>query len=74
MNGDKLSTLHYLFLLSQQHSMFWVATGLMPSNSKAAHRNDINQVASVSGAMAQSRLTSMPLNCSARASSKSRAS
>ena len=42
MNGDKLSTLHYLFLLSQQHSMSWVATGLMPSNSKAAHRNDIN--------------------------------
>ena len=30
LNGDKLSTLHYLFTLSQQHSMFWVGTGMMP--------------------------------------------
>ncbi|MCH8179372.1 MAG: flavodoxin family protein [Proteobacteria bacterium] len=52
MNGDKLSTLHYLFTLSQQHSMIWVGTGLMPSNSKAATRNDLNYVASFSGAMA----------------------
>ena len=60
MNGDKLSTLHYLFSLSQQHSMFWVGTGLMPSNSKAAQRNDINYVAAVSAAMAQSRSDSSP--------------
>ena len=46
MNGDKLSTLHYLFTLSQQHGMFWVGTGMMPSNSKAATRNDLNYVAS----------------------------
>ena len=59
-NGDKLSTLHYLFSLSQQHSMFWVGTGLMPSNSKAAQRNDINYVAAVSAAMAQSRSDSSP--------------
>lgn len=52
MNGDKLSTLHYLFTLSQQHSMVWVGTGLMPSNSKAATRNDLNYVASFAGAMA----------------------
>ena len=52
MNGDKLSTLHYFFTLSQQHGMVWVGTGLMPSNSKAATRNDINYVASFSGAMA----------------------
>jgi len=51
MNGDKLSTLHYLFTLSQQHGMLWVGTGLMPSNSKAATRNDINYVASFSGLM-----------------------
>ncbi len=51
MNGDKLSTLHYLFTLSQQHSMLWVGTGMMPSNSKAATRNDINFVASSSGLM-----------------------
>ncbi len=52
MNGDKLSTLHYLFTFSMQHSMIWVGTGLMPSNSKAATRNDVNYVASFSGAMA----------------------
>ena len=54
MNGDKLSTLHYMFTLSQQHSMIWVGTGLMPSNAKAANRNDVNYVGSFSGAMAQS--------------------
>jgi NAD(P)H dehydrogenase (quinone) len=54
MNGDKLSTLHYLFTLSQQHGMLWVGTGLMPSNSKAATRNDINYVASFSGLMTAS--------------------
>ena len=53
MNGDKLSTLHYLFTLAMQHSGIWVGTGLMPSNSKAAQRNDINFVGSSSGAMMQ---------------------
>jgi multimeric flavodoxin WrbA len=51
MNGDKHSTLHYLFTLSQQHSMLWVGTGLMPANSKAAKRDDINYVASFAGLM-----------------------
>ena len=60
MNGDKLSTLHYLFTLSMQHSGIWVGTGLMPSNSKAAQRNDINYVGSFSGAMAQSPSDSSP--------------
>jgi NAD(P)H dehydrogenase (quinone) len=54
MNGDKLSTLHYLFTLAMQHSGIWVGTGLMPSNSKAAQRNDVNYVGSFSGAMMQS--------------------
>jgi multimeric flavodoxin WrbA len=53
MNGDKLSTLHYLFTLAMQHGGLWVGTALMPSNSKAAQRNDVNYVASFSGAMAQ---------------------
>ncbi len=60
MNGDKLSTLHYLFTLSQQHSMIWVGTGLMPANSKAATRNDINYVGSFSGLMTQSPSDSSP--------------
>jgi NAD(P)H dehydrogenase (quinone) len=52
MNGDKFSTLHYLMTLAMQHSMLWVGTGLMPSNTKAATRNDINYVASFGGLMA----------------------
>jgi NAD(P)H dehydrogenase (quinone) len=54
MNGDKLSTLQYFFVLAMQHSMIWVGTGLMPSNAKSAQRNDINYLAAFSGAMAQS--------------------
>ncbi len=60
MNGDKLSTLHYLFTLAMQHSGVWVGTGLMPSNSKAATRNDINYVGSFAGAMAQSPSDASP--------------
>ncbi|MBK7049435.1 MAG: flavodoxin family protein [Rhodoferax sp.] len=54
MNGDKLSTLHYLFTLAMQHSGIWVGTGMKASNSKAAQRNDLNYVGSFAGAMAQS--------------------
>ena len=54
MNGDKLSTLHYMFTLAMQHSGIWVGTGIMPSNSKAAKRDDPNWLGSFSGAMAQS--------------------
>jgi len=60
MNGDKLSTLHYLFTLAMQHSGIWVGTGTMPSNTKAAQRNDINFVGSFSGAMAQSPSDASP--------------
>ena len=51
MNGDKHSTLHYLITLSQQHSMLWVGTGMMPANAKASTRNDINYLASSAGLM-----------------------
>jgi multimeric flavodoxin WrbA len=60
MNGDKLSTLHYLFTLSQQHSMLWVGSGMMPSNAKESTRNDLNYVGSFSGLM-----TATPSNASA---------
>jgi NAD(P)H dehydrogenase (quinone) len=60
MNGDKLSTLHYFFTLAMQHSAIWVGTGLMPSNSKAAQRNDVNFLASFAGLMAQSPSDSSP--------------
>ena len=51
MNGDKLSTLHYMFTLSQQHGMLWAGTGMLPSDKKSATRDDINYVASSSGLM-----------------------
>ena len=53
MNGDKHSTLHYFFTLAMQHSGVWIGTGLMPSNSKAAKRDDVNYVGSFAGAMMQ---------------------
>ena len=59
MNGDKLSTLHCMFTLSQQHSMLWAGTGLMPSNAKESTRNDLNCVGSHSGLM-----TTTPSNAS----------
>ena len=54
MDGDKLSTLHYLFTLAMQHGGVWVGLGVVPNNSKATQRNDPNNLGSYSGAMAQS--------------------
>ena len=34
--------------------MIWVSQGLMPSNTKAAQRDDVNYLVSYSGAIAQS--------------------
>ncbi len=64
MNGDKLSTLHYLFTLAMQHGGIWIGTGLMPSNAKAAQRDDVNFVGSFSGAMAQSPSDASPAEMS----------
>ena len=60
MNGDKHSTLHYMMTLAMQHGMLWVGTGMRPSNSKAATRNDINFLGSYAGAIAQSPSDSTP--------------
>ncbi len=54
LNGDKGSTLSYLVTLAMQHGGVWVGQGLMPSNTKAAQRNDVNFLGSYTGAMAQS--------------------
>ena len=37
-----------------------IGTGMLPSNTKAAQRNDVNYVGSFSGAMAQSPSDSSP--------------
>ena len=60
INGDKLSTLHYMFTLSMQQSMIWVGLGMQASNSKAAQRNDPNYLGSYVGAMAQSPSDASP--------------
>jgi NAD(P)H dehydrogenase (quinone) len=40
--------------------MVWVGTGMLPSNSKAATRNDVNYLGSSAGAMSQSPSDSSP--------------
>ncbi|MDA8256194.1 MAG: NAD(P)H-dependent oxidoreductase [Betaproteobacteria bacterium] len=60
MNGDKLSTLHYMITLAMQQGMVWVGTGMMPANTKAATRNDVNWLGSFAGAMAQSPSDASP--------------
>lgn len=52
LNGDKLSTLSYLFTLSQQHGMFWVGTGMHPASTKASTRDDVNALGGFSGLLA----------------------
>lgn len=54
VNGDKYSTISYMFTLAMQQSMIWVGTGLMPSNLKASTRNDVNWLGGYGGALAQS--------------------
>ncbi len=51
LNGDKFSTLQYLFTLSQQHGMFWVGIGMHAPNAKKATRDDINNVGGYAGLM-----------------------
>ena len=43
-----------------QNGMLWVATGMLPSNNKAATRNDINFLGSYAGAIAQSPSDARP--------------
>lgn len=60
LNGDKLATLNSIFTLAMQHAMIWVSQGLMPSNTKAATRHDINHLVSYSGAIAASPSDASP--------------
>src|SRR3954464_13660814 len=53
MSGDKFNVLTTLFTLAMQHSMVWVSQGLMPSNTRAAKRDDVNYIVSYGGVMAQ---------------------
>jgi multimeric flavodoxin WrbA len=50
--GDKASTMAYFTTLAMQHGGLWVGTGMMPANSKAATRNDVNWIGAAAGAFA----------------------
>ena len=60
MNGDKGATIQYMITLAMQHGMIWIGTGMLPSNKKAADRNDVNFIGGSSGALAQSPSDSSP--------------
>jgi NAD(P)H dehydrogenase (quinone) len=60
MNGDKFNTLAYFFTLAMQHGGLWVGNGMMPANSKAAKRDDVNWLGTFSGAVAQSPSDASP--------------
>ena len=60
VNGDKFSTITYLFTLSQQHSQIWIGTGLMPANTKAHGPADVNWTAGFAGALAVSPSDASP--------------
>ncbi|MCX8133086.1 MAG: flavodoxin family protein [Roseococcus sp.] len=60
MNGDKAVTLHYLLTLAMQHGMIWAGTAMMPANSKAARRDDVNWLGGFTGALAQSPADAAP--------------
>ena len=60
MNGDKFATVNMMMTLAMQHAGLWVGTGLMPSNKKAAQRNDVNYLGAYGGLMAQSPSDSSP--------------
>ncbi|MCE1182177.1 MAG: flavodoxin family protein [Rhodocyclales bacterium] len=53
MNGDKGATMIALQTLASQHGGIWVSLGLLPSNTKAATRQDINNMGGSVGLMVQ---------------------
>src|SRR3954470_19709949 len=59
-NGDKFSTLTYFFTLAMQHGGLWVGNGMMPANTKAAQRNDVNWIGTFSGAASASPSDASP--------------
>jgi len=52
-NGDKAVTLISLQTLASQHGGIWVSLGLPPANSKAATRNDVNNMGGSVGLLVQ---------------------
>ena len=65
INGDKQVTLIYLQTLASQQGGIWVSLGLMPANSKAATRNDVNNLGGSVGVLVQSPSDASPAEMSA---------
>mgnify|MGYP001756758971 CR=1 FL=1 len=53
LNGDKGMTLAYLNTLAAQHGGMWVSLGMMPANTKASTRNDVNNLGGSVGLLVQ---------------------
>lgn len=53
-NGDKQVSLITLQTLASQHGGIWVSLGLLPANSKAATRQDVNNLGGSVGLLVQS--------------------
>lgn len=53
LNGDKQVTLIQLQTLASQHGGIWVSLGLLPANSKAATREDVNNLGGSVGLLVQ---------------------
>jgi multimeric flavodoxin WrbA len=51
LNGDKFSTLTYMWALSQQHGMLWTGIGMKAPNAKANTRDDVNNLGGYGGLM-----------------------
>lgn len=54
LNGDKQVSLISMQTLASQHGGIWVSLGLLPANSKAATRNDVNNLGGSVGLLVQS--------------------
>ena len=54
LNGDKQVTLQTLQTLGSQHGGIWISLGLLPSNTKAATRQDLNNLGGSVGLLVQS--------------------
>lgn len=53
LNGDKQVTLIGLQTLASQHGGIWVSLGLLPANSSAATRQDVNNLGGSVGLLVQ---------------------
>ena len=53
-SGDKQVTLIGLQTLASQHGGIWVSLGMLPANTKAAQRSDINNLGGSVGVLVQS--------------------